>query len=520
MIRNQTSTTVLAPPAGATISSDAPPEISPEPENRLDSHRRFIRDIVFTNIPLPVMKIRSYLWLAMLSRSLGPSGYGAWSLFHTTLDISISIASMTLGGAMMRFLSGDRTREEARLALSSVYYANLTVGGIIALLLATFSGALATILFHGSNYRVLLLAVGAILLSELVFEQTRGFLRARRLNQKWAFLTLSRLVPEMLGVIAAAAYFKAVSAPIAIYGGCSAVAAICGLIYLMKAQNFRLVSPSLAVLRRYLAFGIALVPGSLAASLSFSADKYLVGYFLGLTQVGIYSVCFTVSALGFFLVGPVNDVLLPELSALYERRDWAAFDQRFGSIQKVIFGASMCATAVLVCFPGHILRLVATDTFTKGKSALAILGMQGVFMSIVMLYEVLLKVRLRGWSSSAIWIGMGVMILAMDFLLIPRFGIVGAALSQLLSSVAGATVVIGVCWSTFRSTFRVSWAVKAGIALVILWIAVAGLVPHRWASAAPIPVLLAGACAYVCMLLVSGYTRLGELATVLKAVVR
>ena len=61
-------------------------------------------------------------------------------------------------------------------------------------------------------------------------------------------------------------------------------------------QQFRFVMPSKPLLRRYVGYGAALVPGALAASLSFSADKYLVGYYLDLKQVGIYSVCFTSSA--------------------------------------------------------------------------------------------------------------------------------------------------------------------------------------------------------------------------------
>jgi O-antigen/teichoic acid export membrane protein len=502
----------------SSSTATAVPALSPPTVEAQTSHQRFIRDIFFTNLPLPVMKFRSYLWLAMLSRSLGPDGYGAWSLFQTTLDISISIGSMTLGGAMMRFLSGERTREVTDVALSSVYSANVTMGALIALLLTCLSGTLATVLFHASRYRFVILAVAGILISDLIFEQTRGFLRARRLNRNWAVWTLSRTIPEMLATVAFAALFKAAFAPILAYGVCSAIAAVMGLVYLVKRQQFSFVLPSWTVLRKYLRYGLALVPGSLAASLSFSADKFLVGHYLGLTQVGIYSVCFTVSALGFFLVGPANDVLVPELSALHEKRDWAAFDERFSGIQKFVFGAAMCATAVLVCFPVEVLRLIAAASFSSGSSALAILGMQGVFMSFVMLYEVLLKVRLRAWTSSAIWAGMGVIILAVDMVLIPRLGIIGAALSQLLSSLAGAAMVIGLCWSTFQRTFRLSWAIKAVAALVLLWCVTAFVLPQEWASAAPAPILIVGSCVYVILLLVSGYTNLTELSSVAKAV--
>jgi O-antigen/teichoic acid export membrane protein len=503
----------------ASIAATSVPALAPPLEADV-SHRRFIRDIFFTNLPLPVMKFRSYLWLAMLSRSLGPDGYGAWAIFVTTLDISISIGSMTLGGAMLRFLNGERTNEGRNLVLSSVYSANVTVGAIIALVLIFLSGTLARVLFHGTQYRNVLLTVAAILIFDLLYEQTRGFLRARRFNREWAFFTLSRAIPEMLAVVILAAMLKITAAPIAAYGICSAIAAASGLVYLCRRQKFRFVTPSWTVLRKYLRFGLSLVPGSIAAALSFSADKYLVSHYLGLSQVGIYSVCFTISALGFFLVGPVNDVLLPELSALHEKRDWTAFDERFSGIQKFVFGSAMCATAILVCFPAQILRLTATDKFSTGSATLTILGMQGVFMSLVMLYEVLLKVSLRTWSSSAIWAGMGVMILAVDVLLIPRLGILGAALSQLLSSVAGAVVVISLCWETVRRTFFLSWAVKAVSALILLWMGAKFALQQQWAGAAPIPILIAGACAYVGLLLASGYTSLAELRSVVKAVVR
>src|SRR5262249_45954547 len=142
--------------SGAVLTAPAPatgaPRITPsQAKPQSGSHQRFIRDLFFSNLPLPVMKLRSYLWLALLSRWLGPTGYGAWALFHTTLDISISRASMTLGGAMMRFLSGERTTQETRLALSSVFWATSTAGGFIAFLLAAFSTTLATVVFHGAH---------------------------------------------------------------------------------------------------------------------------------------------------------------------------------------------------------------------------------------------------------------------------------------------------------------------------------------------------------------------------------
>src|SRR5229473_2268897 len=74
--------------------------------------RRFIRDLAFANLPGPFQRLRAYLWLLVFSYSMGMAGVGAWSLFETILAMATAVATLLQGNAMMRFLSGERTREE------------------------------------------------------------------------------------------------------------------------------------------------------------------------------------------------------------------------------------------------------------------------------------------------------------------------------------------------------------------------------------------------------------------------
>src|SRR5258708_28064620 len=81
---------------------------------------KFIRDVFFANLPLPFQKLRTYLWIVLFSRAFGPSGFGIWSLFQTTLNVGLLFSSMTQGNAMMRFLSVNRSREETHRSFSSL----------------------------------------------------------------------------------------------------------------------------------------------------------------------------------------------------------------------------------------------------------------------------------------------------------------------------------------------------------------------------------------------------------------
>ncbi|MGH9732074.1 MAG: hypothetical protein ACRD4A_10255, partial [Candidatus Acidiferrales bacterium] len=70
------ATIALAPGIGHGIGLE-----SANAENGQSAGRKFVRDIVFSNVPIPFQKARTYLWLVVLTRALGPEGFGVWSLF-------------------------------------------------------------------------------------------------------------------------------------------------------------------------------------------------------------------------------------------------------------------------------------------------------------------------------------------------------------------------------------------------------------------------------------------------------
>jgi O-antigen/teichoic acid export membrane protein len=238
-------------------------------------------------------------------------------------------------------------------------------------------------------------------------------------------------------------------------------------------------------------------------------------------QVGIYSLCFTISVLAFFVVGPINDVLLPELAALYDAGDRQAFADRFRGIQKFVLGVSVGAGVLQVLFPADVLGIVSSREFLAGAPALAVLGANGVFMAVVLLYSVVLNVRLKVWSFSWFWVITGAAIVLLDVLLLPRIGITGAAISQLVTSALGAAVLVGLNWDLFRMSFPMTWLLQigAGCAAVLL---VAVLWPHgpNFSVATALARLVTGSAAFLAGLAATGYLRSNDMKMFAAAIVR
>jgi O-antigen/teichoic acid export membrane protein len=473
---------------------------------------KFIRDVVFSNLPVPFQKLRTYLWLLVLTRALGPSGFGAWSLFLVTLSTATTVSTMNCGSSLMRFLSGPRTRQEVNQAFSTVLAMVAGASLIIAGTSAAFAQRVAAATFGSARANELVILLGVALLFDSLFEEMKNLLRARRLNESWAYFCFARLLPETGVVMSIALLLRSVSAAAWAYAVVSLCSAMGGFAYLRVRRDIHVVYPNIHLFSKYARYGLPLLPGVLASAISLGADKYVVGYYLGLKQVGIYSACFALSALVFFLTGPINDVLFPELSALYDAEQWPVFQQRFRAVQKFVFGFACGAAAILALFPRDILAVVAPPDFATGAATLAILGVQGIFMALVLLYVVILNTHLRVWSTTSFWVLSGGAIILLDIVLIPPMGIAGAAVSQLIVTAVGALVLVLMHWGLFRKTFKVAWLAQTGFASLVVWVLAFTFKGH---SRSPISALFqigTGALAFVISLFATGYLSIRNLA--------
>jgi len=471
---------------------------------------KFVHDVFFSNLPIPFLKFRTYLWLIIFSRTLDVAGYGEWSILMVTLSLATGLSSLQLGAAMMRFLCGERTRDQVSRAWTTVLLTILTTSGLVAIGLTLLWRPVTASLAHQSVMQSPGFLLGITLCTDLIFEEERGLLRARRHNRLWAGLTLGRVFPETAITIGVAWATHSVTAVMATYCVCSALAAAGGWLYLRRVIHLQLLRPSREIFRIYGGYGLGLLPGAVASMLAINGDRYLVAHYLDLRRVGIYSIVVTISGLVGFLVGPINDVLVPELSDLYDRKQWELFYSRLQGIQKFVWGFSAGMATLLAVYPAEVIRLFASRDCTEGWPALSVMGVQGALMAIVILQIVVLNVQLRVWWSSGFWTGMAAITLVCDVLLVPRMGITGAALGQCIAALSALGVLLVVNRDMVRRTFSATWLAQVAVSAALVYATV--LVAGRGASSpvAAFTRLVAGSTAFALGLLATGYVRISD----------
>ncbi|MHB8440053.1 MAG: oligosaccharide flippase family protein, partial [Acidimicrobiales bacterium] len=193
-------------------------------------------------------------------------------------------------------------------------------------------------------------------------------------------------------------------------------------------------------MRRVAPLGVALV----ATTLYYSADSVLIGLFKGSTEVGYYSAAYRVVFACLTIPVVVHGVLLPVVSRLHQSGAPALGATLQGASRGLVWialpiavGATMAGETIATSIFGR--------SYASSALALRLLIWSCVTVSSNAPFAVLLLARRQDRAYMVITLcGAGVN-LAANLIMIPAFGLVGAAITTLI---AEGTVLLAILWLT------------------------------------------------------------------------
>lgn len=162
-------------------------------------------------------------------------------------------------------------------------------------------------------------------------------------------------------------------------------------------------------------------------------DVILIGYFLGNTEVGIYRVVMQLTSAGTFTAAALQIALFPRISR------WS-FERDFISIEKALTQALSYAQflAIPVFFGGivlgdRLLYYLYGAAFTEGAAFLPILLLSQVVNVCLMLLSSTLYALNHPEMTFRATLAAAGLNLILNFLLIPVFGMIGAAVATFVA---------------------------------------------------------------------------------------
>jgi O-antigen/teichoic acid export membrane protein len=390
--------------------------------------KRLSKQVLIYGLGDAVTRMTGLILLPVYTRFLRPEDYGQLALTLLISTVVSLILELGLRSAFFRFyFQNEGTRDRRRL-----------VGTTLVFLLASSAAILTSIMLFLDSFGATLFRSPAMLpLVRIALFGTffdlgsvipLAIFRAEQRAIRYAGLSLARfLIGATLSIVAV----------VVLHWG------VVGIIYanlltsalffvICMSQTLRLVewAVDFSLLKRLLAFGLPLMPATLAGwALTFS-DRFFLERYTDLAQVGLYSIAYSIAGILNMMMGWFNTAWLPYCYSVADEPDVRTFYARIFTYALSLFtllglGLSVCATAVL--------QLFATPAYYGAAKVVALLALSYLFYEAS--YLISFGLDLTGKTSYyTLIVGVAALVnLVLNFLLIPRFGMVGAATSTALS---------------------------------------------------------------------------------------
>ena len=395
------------------------------------------------------LMLLGFVSFPVLTRLLPVAQYGELSLALKLCLLWTVLSKCGIQNAALRFFpEASQSSEADKRACASTLILSVAA---ISLLLAAFG--YGTMRFIGGRLAPAISALAPLLLI-LAFVRSiqptfSGLLRSER--RTWLF-NACELSGKATGILFSilALLLIAIDLRYFIAGLVTAEAlvmiAIGTWFHRAGLLSFRSFRPRLA--REVFLFSLPLIAYELTSVVLDSGDRLLVGRYLGLTQLGLYSAAYSIATYAEeALMTPVNMALMPAYMKVWVDQGKAA-TSRFLSESLDYFVMACGAVAMLVYVTSaDLIGILASRKFSAAHTLLPILVLGLLVYATHIFFNAPLIIHKRSMVLTSVTSVCCIANILMNILLLPRLGIMGAAVATLLSYIC---LVLGLMLASRR----------------------------------------------------------------------
>jgi O-antigen/teichoic acid export membrane protein len=428
-------------------------------------YQKFTKDVLTIGIANALTVLGGIILLPLIAKTLGAGDYGIWAQVNVTISLVISLAGLGLPFAMTRFLAAEKNNNEIQEGFYSIFSFVFLVTLIISFLLIILSNSIAKAFFNGASQVIII--TGFIILVWSLDSVCLDLFRTFRQMRRYALFITADIYGQ-IGIIACLVLngyglFSILLSVLAIR-----LIIFFALFFLIKSQ-IGIKKPHFSRIKEYLSFGLPTVPSNIAGWIVASSDRYVIGYFLGVASVGVYSAGYVIGSIPYMVAVVLGLVLTPALSKLYDEgrmnevKTHLSYSLKYLLALAIpfVFGAAILAKPVLSMFS-------TSEIAAEGYFIVPLVALGTLFVAVyVVIAHILILVK-RTKVIGATWILCALINLGLNILVVPRIGILGAAISTLISYALALGITVYYSLKEIRFNIEWSFILKSLIASIIM----------------------------------------------------
>lgn len=473
--------------------------------NRIGAETGFLaRQSTIYGVGNILQRATSLVLLPVYTHYLTTTDYGVKELLTITVDVVAILVATAIAQALHRIYFQYDDEGERRQVISSAYVAMGVVGGLVVGGLMLLSAPLAGLVLDDPGLHLYMqLALGAIWF-QILNKITLDYLRARQRAVRVVVWSLVRLLLSLgLNIWFIVGMRTGVVGVLWSTLITSAVMFILMTVPEMFRVGLRFSRP---IMREMLTFGLPLVPAQMGGMIVHLSDRFFIKEMISIGDAGIYSLGYRLGTLSSMLVvEPFNQTWLPRRFEIQKQPD---HERVFGRIFTYFTAGLVFFALATSALAGDLLRVISAPEYWSAAKVVPIIAVANAIFGLHYHLNFGLLLAKKTKIIAIINLTNGVLVLALNWLLIPRWGVYGAAVATLFAFI----YKVGLTWIFSRRYYHPRFErrrLTLVVGFAVVFYAAARLVnpSDPWLSAAIHLVLVV---CYPLALLAFGFLNTGE----------
>jgi O-antigen/teichoic acid export membrane protein len=383
-------------------------------------------------------QVMGFLLTLIIAHYFGAKGLGDYVLSIVVLRIFTLFSKLGVDTFSIRFIASFAKQEKWK---SIQLFRNkiirlLSISSLIfSLLMYYFSEDIAN-LVHAKVEHVRLNAffVLPMVFFMLHYQSLRGL---KKIAEFSFFYRMAQATFSIISIFIITQFFVDGNVPVYAYLSSLAIVSLLAFIVFFNSYNKikQITDDEQIEELKYSEILKVSIPLMFAQSVQFImawTDKLMLGNMMGSEEVGIYFTAFKLSMFASIALMAINSIASPKFAELYGKKDFDGLKKVAHQSSKMIFLATLPLVLLFFAFPEFLLGLFGEE-FKVGVKAFVFLSFGKLISSFSGSVGNLLQMTGKQVIfMNVLFVGAIVNVL-LNFFLIPKFGINGAALASMIS---------------------------------------------------------------------------------------
>jgi len=383
-----------------------------------------LNNISFTLGSRIIVLFLSLLIGIIVARTLGPSGKGLLAVIAMIGTVVFQLGNLGIGTFNIYAISNKSI--ERKDIIGNSFWLGLIIGAICFLIVLIFAFSFPVIFRNipRSYLLIYLLSLPFVFWSNFFRSILTGEQKFRKLN---IFVIAAQAI-NLLGIILLLLFFKLNVFYIVIwYTLVNIISALLPMSFVFLRDGFHF-NFDLKVLKKSLDYGIKICMAGIFAFLILRVDLYMVNFFKGMAEAGFYSLASSFGNIFFILPFSIITVIFPKINA--EDKSKKESIAKYSRIS--LFFVFLMAIGTIL-FIKLIIGLLYGQAFLPSVKPIILLLPGLIAWSVAAVLGQYFRSIGYPLKITISWFLVAVLNIILNFIYIPQYGMIAAALSSTIS---------------------------------------------------------------------------------------